>query len=203
MLKQKFLITYLTAILSLIFGMASSIIIARIAGPNVVGTLAFGMAFVTVFQFIADLGIGTAHQKLVTSTNDISDYIATYAVLKISTSFLFLVIIVAYYYVQVHFLGNHDTTRIRSILTDERHLGVSFLILFTIHGIPKIYYGDEIGMRGIKAKRSDADVRRPMIISTEEWPAHGKEIFQSIIKLNEIRRNNHATSNYRNIRQPY
>ncbi len=88
--------------------MASSIIIARVGGPNLVGTLAFGMAFVTVFQFITDLGIGTAQQKLVTSTDDISDYVATYAVLKITTSFIFLIVIVSYYYLQVHLFGNPD-----------------------------------------------------------------------------------------------
>lgn len=98
--------------------MASGIIIARVGGPNVVGTLAFGMAFVTVFQFITDLGIGTAQQKLVTSTDDISDYVATYAVLKITTSFIFLIVIVAYYYLQVNFLGNHDIDKpeIRTVI---------------------------------------------------------------------------------------
>lgn len=79
---------------------------ARIGGPDVVGTLAFGMAFVAVFQFITDLGISTAQQKLVTSAHNIADYIATFAVLKISTSFLFMAVIVAYYHVQVHWLHN-------------------------------------------------------------------------------------------------
>jgi O-antigen/teichoic acid export membrane protein len=98
--------------------MGSGVIIARIGGPNVVGTLAFGMAFVTVFQFLTDLGIGTAQQKLVNSTDDISDYIATYTVLKITTSFIFLIVIVSYYYLQVHFFGNHDIDKpaIRTVI---------------------------------------------------------------------------------------
>jgi len=118
MLKQKFILTYISGFLSLVFGMASGIIIARVGGPDVVGTLAFGMAFVTVFQFITDLGIGTAQQKLVTSTEDIADYIATYTVLKIATSFFFLIIIVAYYYLQVHLMGNHDIDKpeIRTVI---------------------------------------------------------------------------------------
>ena len=82
MLKQKFILTYGIEFISLIIGIASGIIVARIGGPNVVGTLAFGMAFVAVFQFVTDLGIGTAQQKLVTSTDDIRDYISTFTVLK-------------------------------------------------------------------------------------------------------------------------
>ena len=111
LLKQKFIITYGIQLLSLILGMASSIIVARIGGPDVVGTLAFGMAFVAVFQFITDLGIGTAHQKLITGTNDIGDYIATFTVLKIFTSFLFLIVIIIYYYFQVYFLENKDIAK--------------------------------------------------------------------------------------------
>ncbi|MGD0340556.1 MAG: oligosaccharide flippase family protein [Bacteroidales bacterium] len=118
MLKQKFILTYGIEFISLLFGIASGIIIARIGGPNVVGTLAFGMSFVAVFQFITDLGIGTAQQKLITSTDDIGDYIATFTVLKITTTFLFLIVIVSYYYLQVHFLGNHDINKpeIRTVI---------------------------------------------------------------------------------------
>lgn len=108
MLKQKFILTYGIQFLSMILGMASGIVVARIGGPNVLGTLAFGMAFVAVFQFITDLGIGTAQLKLVTSTDDIKDYISTFTVLKITTSFVFLIIIVSYYYIQVNLFNNHD-----------------------------------------------------------------------------------------------
>ena len=118
MLKQKFILTYGIEFISLLFGIASGIIVARIGGPNVVGTLAFGLAFVAVFRFITDLGIDTAQQKLITSTDDISDYVATYTVLKITTSFIFLIVIVAYYYIQIHFLNNHDIDKpeIRTVI---------------------------------------------------------------------------------------
>lgn len=94
--------------------------------------------------------------------------------------------------VMINFLGNHDTTRIRSILTDDRHLTAAFLILFTLKGIPKIYYGDEIGLRGVKTQHSDTDVRKPMIHPSGCWPSYGKEIFNIITKLNELRKKNHA-----------
>jgi O-antigen/teichoic acid export membrane protein len=118
LLKQKFVLTYGIEFISLLLGIASGILIARIGGPDVVGTLAFGMAFVSVFSFIADLGISTAQQKLVTSTDDIRDYISTFAILKIATTLLFLMVIVSYYYIQVHLFDNLEIAKpeIRTII---------------------------------------------------------------------------------------
>ena len=45
----------------------------------------------------------------------------------------------------VTFLGNHDVTRIRSNLRDQRHLEHALAVLFTVAGIPCTYYGDELG----------------------------------------------------------
>ena len=92
----------------------------------------------------------------------------------------------------VNFLGNHDCTRIRSILKDDRYLFPAFLFLLTTNGIPKIYYGDEIGLKGVKTKQSDDNVRRPMPRSFDEWPSMSSDIFRNIQKYIQIRKNNHA-----------
>ena len=42
--------------------------------------------------------------------------------------------------------GNHDTPRISWYLTEEQ-LKVCYALLFTLPGVPFLYYGDEIGMR--------------------------------------------------------
>ena len=92
----------------------------------------------------------------------------------------------------LNFLGNHDTTRIRSILQDERYLHPAFIFLFTTNGIPKIYYGDEIGMTGIKKEASDDDIRKPMPRPGDPWPKHGLAIFECVQKLIQIRKNNYG-----------
>ncbi len=94
--------------------------------------------------------------------------------------------------VLLNFLGNHDTTRIRSILNDERYLYPAFIFLFTTNGIPKIYYGDEIGMYGIKKKDSDDDIRKPMPNLNTQWPKNGIKIFEHVQKMIKIRKSNHA-----------
>ena len=42
--------------------------------------------------------------------------------------------------------GNHDTPRISWYLTEEQ-LKLAYALLFTLPGVPFLYYGDEIGMR--------------------------------------------------------
>ena len=46
--------------------------------------------------------------------------------------------------------GNHDTPRISFYLT-EGQLKVGYALLFTLPGVPFLYYGDEIGMRYLES----------------------------------------------------
>jgi len=67
-------------------------------------------------------------------------------------------------------VGNHDVTRIASALTDDRHLPHALAILFTSAGTPSVYYGDELGLRGVKEERVGGDdAIRP------EFPDHPEE----------------------------
>ena len=50
----------------------------------------------------------------------------------------------------VTFVGNHDVTRILSQLGDPAYLRHALIVLFTIPGVPCVYYGDELAMRGVK-----------------------------------------------------
>jgi cyclomaltodextrinase / maltogenic alpha-amylase / neopullulanase len=55
------------------------------------------------------------------------------------------------------FVGNHDVTRIASRLTDPRHVPLALALLFTLPGIPTVYYGDELGLEGVKEDREGGD----------------------------------------------
>ena len=50
----------------------------------------------------------------------------------------------------VNFADNHDVTRLASILTDKNHLIPAYGLLFSMPGIPCIYYGSEWGIEGSK-----------------------------------------------------
>lgn len=59
------------------------------------------------------------------------------------------------------FVDNHDVDRIASILTDPGHLFPVHTLLFTLPGVPSIYYGSEWGQPGRKAE-GDRALRPPI-----------------------------------------
>lgn len=110
--------------------------------------------------------------------------------------------------VMSNFLGNHDIPRFASHangdIGDEwgngskeqgwdnpppqpanaepyQRLGLAFSLLFTIRGVPLIYYGDEIGLAGA----GDPDNRRMM--SFDGWNAHQKALVDHIGALASVR----------------
>ena len=60
------------------------------------------------------------------------------------------------------FADNHDVNRVASSLSQAEHLYPLYLILFTMPGIPSIYYGSEWGISGKRSRESD-EALRPML----------------------------------------
>lgn len=48
------------------------------------------------------------------------------------------------------FADNHDVNRVASSLKDPADLGTLYCLLFTMPGVPSIYYGSEFGIAGVK-----------------------------------------------------
>ena len=82
------------------------------------------------------------------------------------------------------FADNHDVERIATKLADPEKLPLIYGLLFTLPGIPCIYYGSEWGTEGRKEKGSDASLR-PAFDAPEE-----NELTKKIAKM--IRFRNHA-----------
>ncbi len=66
-----------------------------------------------------------------------------------------------------NFADNHDVERIYTKLSDKRHIVPVNILLFTLPGIPSVYYGSEFGIEGIKERHSDASLRP--YLSYEEY----------------------------------
>ncbi len=81
---------------------------------------------------------------------------------------------------QFNLLGSHDTPRIATILDDdEARVRVAVTLLFTYPGVPSVYYGDEIGLKGA----GDPDNRRCMPWDPHEWNADRRVFYQALMKL--------------------
>ncbi|NDJ52604.1 MAG: alpha-amylase [Chloroflexi bacterium] len=85
-----------------------------------------------------------------------------------------------------NFTSNHDVTRIRDLLHDPRHVFAAMILLLTIPGIPSLYYGEEIGMRGRKEDGDEA-LRQPMLAPDGEWPEYGEDLYREIQRLVKTR----------------
>ena len=57
------------------------------------------------------------------------------------------------------FADNHDVTRIASILKNQSHLPLVYGLLFSMPGIPCLYYGSEWGTEGLKSPDNDYALR--------------------------------------------
>ena len=57
------------------------------------------------------------------------------------------------------FLDNHDQSRIASRIANPDHLNTLYALLFTLPGVPSVYYGSEWGIKGVKEKYSDNPLR--------------------------------------------
>ena len=63
-LSTKFSLRFLTDSLIMLFGLISLIFIKRYMGYEALGIIAYVYAFVGIFAFISDMGLGTAHIKM-------------------------------------------------------------------------------------------------------------------------------------------
>lgn len=96
------------------------------------------------------------------------------------------------------FAENHDTGRINEIYPNIEDYRIVMSILATMRGIPQLYYGSEIGMRGDKGK-GDADIRRDFpggwkndpqnAFNPQERTAEQKAYFEVTSKLFNWRKN--------------
>ena len=105
MLKQKFILSYGSKMFVQFLTIAASIVVARVAGPTVMGTVAWALAYVQMLGFIADLGLGTAHIKMISEGRDQEKCLGTFVFLKLGASFLYMFIFIGYFFFQKLVLG--------------------------------------------------------------------------------------------------
>ena len=82
------------------------------------------------------------------------------------------------------FVDNHDEDRIASKLTLKEHLFPIYVCLFTLPGIPSIYYGGEWAVEGRRTNTSD-EALRPAISIAQEEELHC-ELTDLVAKLGQI-----------------
>jgi len=64
-----------------------------------------------------------------------------------------------------NFVDNHDVERIYTKLTKKAHFTPVHILLYTLPGVPSIYYGSEFGIEGKKEQFSDDSLRPALSLS--------------------------------------
>ncbi|UCE39435.1 MAG: flippase [Thermoplasmata archaeon] len=83
MIARKSFLVFLNMMAGSVLGYVALFFILRYMGPEEYGIIGFGMAFVGLFAFIADLGFNHAHIKRVSEGRDLGSCIGTFFVVKV------------------------------------------------------------------------------------------------------------------------
>jgi cyclomaltodextrinase / maltogenic alpha-amylase / neopullulanase len=86
-----------------------------------------------------------------------------------------------------NFVDNHDVNRVASQLRNPAHLAPLYCLLFTMPGIPSIYYGSEWGMEAKRTRTDDAPLRPCLDLSTLSANPPRPELSGIIARLAGIR----------------
>ncbi len=87
-----------------------------------------------------------------------------------------------------NFVDNHDVDRVASKLNNPQYLPLVYGLLFTMPGIPSIYYGSEWGIQGGRTSHSDADLRPALDIRQAGVWGQSDDLLNRIQKLAHLRK---------------
>lgn len=93
-----------------------------------------------------------------------------------------------------NFVDNHDVERIYTKLTNKAHYFPVHVMLYTLPGIPSIYYGSEFGIEGRKERGSDDSLRPALNYEEYKDAVENNACTRLIAALGRIRQENPALS---------
>lgn len=93
-----------------------------------------------------------------------------------------------------NFVDNHDVERIYTKLNNKAHMIPVHILLYTLPGVPSLYYGSEFGIEGRKEKSSDASLRPALSLDDYKNAINENVITKVIAALGKVRQDVKALS---------
>ena len=90
------------------------------------------------------------------------------------------------------FVDNHDVERIYTKLNNKNHFAPVHIMLYTLPGIPSVYYGSEFGIEGKKERHSDDSLRPALNLVDYKDAVNTNSCTKLISALGKIRQNTPA-----------
>ncbi|HAF62975.1 MAG TPA: alpha-amylase [Anaerolineaceae bacterium] len=85
------------------------------------------------------------------------------------------------------FADNHDVNRLTSTLSDPAHIFPLYCLLFSMPGVPSIYYGSEWGISGARTPTEDTALRPRIKLENVTMNTVYQSLPEYIARLSEIR----------------
>jgi O-antigen/teichoic acid export membrane protein len=156
MLKQRFIVQFGSTFFVKILAMIAGIFVARIAGPEVLGTVAYGAAYVSIWAFLTGL-FSTAHIKLIAEGRNLGNCVMTYAHLQAASITLLISAVVLSYIFQKFVFGHIFETK------DQEAVIFIFLAAFILTKIL------DFGNTTFIAKQEQVKANYPLFIKSLIW----------------------------------
>ena len=86
-----------------------------------------------------------------------------------------------------NFADNHDVARVASQLKDPGHLFPLYCLLFTMPGIPAVYYGSEFGLTGEKQAGDDWNLRPALDLAQLRAHSPRPDLAPALARLARLR----------------
>lgn len=93
-----------------------------------------------------------------------------------------------------NFVDNHDVERIYTKLNNKAHFTPVHILLYTLPGVPSIYYGSEFGIEGKKERFSDDSLRPALNLADYADAVKNNSFTRLVAALGKIRQNTPALS---------
>ncbi len=93
-----------------------------------------------------------------------------------------------------NFVDNHDVERIYTKLTNKAHFVPVHILLYTLPGVPSVYYGSEFGIEGKKEQYSDDSLRPSLSLKDYESALEDNVCTRLIAGLGKVRQRVKALS---------
>jgi hypothetical protein len=88
-----------------------------------------------------------------------------------------------------NFADNHDVERIYTKLSNKAHMIPVHILMYTLPGVPSIYYGSEFGIEGRKERSSDASLRPALNLEDFKDAVDSNVVTKVIAALGKVRQN--------------
>ncbi|MFG6357530.1 MAG: alpha-glucosidase C-terminal domain-containing protein [Acetatifactor sp.] len=93
-----------------------------------------------------------------------------------------------------NFVDNHDVERIYTKLSNKAHFAPVHVLLYTLPGVPSVYYGSEFGIEGKKERFSDASLRPALRYEDYADAVEKNPLTRLIAALGRVRQQTKALS---------